>query len=263
MIRALERELGAPLFDRSTRDVALTDAGRALLAEARATLDAAQAARDAVQEVVAGVRGTINLGTMTGLTLVDLPGLLGRYHVEHPEVTIRLRAAMSGTSGLAKSLVDGELDLAFLALNDSPPAGVLARELAVRSMVLVVRDDHPLAGRESVRLTDLANLEFVDTPPGWGNRVLVDRAFAAAGVERRVTVEVANLTAVPDYVHHGLGIALVPDLDLLLADDVHPIAVSGVDLRWTLSLATSATRRPSAALRALLALVDEYVRTSP
>jgi DNA-binding transcriptional LysR family regulator len=263
VIRSLERELGAPLFDRSTRDVALTDAGRALLREARTTLDAAQAARDAVQEVVAGVRGTINLGTMTGLTLVDLPGLLGRYHVEHPDVTIRLRAAMSGTSGLAKSLVDGELDVAFLALNDSPPVGVTARELFAAPMVLVVRDDHPLAGRGSVRLTDLAQLEFVDTPPGWGNRVLVDRAFATAGIERRVTVEVAHLNAVPDYVHHGLGVALVPDFDLVLADDVRPIAVSGVDLRWTLSLATSATRRPSAALRALLAMVDQYVRASP
>jgi len=114
-----------------------------------------------------------------------------------------------------------------------------------------------------VRLKDLANQEFVDGPPGWGTRVLVDRAFAAAGLERRVTVEVAHLNAVPEYVHHGLGVALVPDFDLVLADDVHPIAVSGVDLRWTLSLATSATRRPSAALRALLALVDQYVRTSP
>ncbi|WNV89094.1 LysR family transcriptional regulator [Umezawaea sp. Da 62-37] len=263
VIRALERELGAPLFDRSTRDVALTDAGRALLREARATLDAAQAARDAVQEVVAGIRGTINLGTMTGLPLVDLPGLLGRYHLEHPEVTIRLRAATSGTSGLAKSLVDGELDVAFLALADSPPAGLAARELVVVPMVLLVRGDHPLAGRERVRLTDLAHLDFVDTPPGWGNRVIVDRAFAAAGVERRVTVEVANLGAVPDYVHQGLGVALVPDWDLSCADDVHPIALSGVDLRWTLSLATSGTRRPSAALRALLAMVDQYVRASP
>ncbi|HWO67711.1 MAG TPA: hypothetical protein VNO31_47515, partial [Umezawaea sp.] len=50
---------------------------------------------------------------------------------------------------------------------------------------------------------------------------------------------------------------------MVLADDVHPVAVSGVDLRWTLSLATSATRRPSAALRALLAMVDQHVRTSP
>jgi DNA-binding transcriptional LysR family regulator len=263
VIRALERELGAPLFDRSTREVALTDAGRALLREARATLDAAQAARDAVQEVVVGIRGTINLGTMTGLSLVDLPGLLGRYHEEHPEVTIRLRAATSGTSGLVQSLVDGELDAAFLALNDSPPAGIEARGLVVKSVVLLVRGDHPLAGRGSVRLTDLAGLDFVDTPPGWGNRVLVDRAFAAAGVERRVTVEVAHLNAVPDYVHQGLGIALVPDFDLVLAHDVHPITVSGVDLRWTLSLATSATRRSSAAVRALLAMVDQYVRASP
>src|SRR5688572_28842154 len=74
VIRALERELGAPLFDRSTREVMLTDAGRALLREARTTLDSAQAAREAVQEVVAGIKGTLTVGTMTWLAFVDLPG---------------------------------------------------------------------------------------------------------------------------------------------------------------------------------------------
>jgi DNA-binding transcriptional LysR family regulator len=123
----------------------------------------------------------------------------------------------------------------------------------------MVRDDHPLAGRSSVALAELAAEEFVDSPPGWGNRTLVDHAFAAAGIERRVSLEVAHVGAVPDYVHHGLGIALVPDLDLRREPDVRAIALSDADLRWRLSLATSATRRPSAAVRALQAMVDDFV----
>ena len=76
-VRNLERELGAPLFDRSTHKVQLTDAGRALLPEARATLAAATAARDAVDAVRGGVRGTVVLGTMQAQAMhrINLPGL--------------------------------------------------------------------------------------------------------------------------------------------------------------------------------------------
>src|ERR1700756_3323405 len=63
-VRNLEKELGAMLFDPSPHSVKLTDAGRALLPEARATLAAAQAARDAVDEARGGLRGTVVLGTM-------------------------------------------------------------------------------------------------------------------------------------------------------------------------------------------------------
>src|SRR5579872_965288 len=78
-VRNLETELGATLFDRSTHKVQLTDAGRALLPEARATLAAATAARDAVDAVGGGVRGTVLLGTMQAQGMraaIDLPRLL-------------------------------------------------------------------------------------------------------------------------------------------------------------------------------------------
>src|ERR671936_574108 len=76
-VRTLERELGATLFDRTTHQVTLTDAGRALLPEARAALAAARAAREAVDEVRGGLRGTVTLGIMQAHALgaVDIPRL--------------------------------------------------------------------------------------------------------------------------------------------------------------------------------------------
>ena len=68
-IKALERELGAELLARTSRRVELTDAGTALLPKARAALEAAQAARDAVDEARGGVRGTLRIGTMTSVVL--------------------------------------------------------------------------------------------------------------------------------------------------------------------------------------------------
>jgi DNA-binding transcriptional LysR family regulator len=101
-IQGLERELAAVLFDRDRHRVALTDAGHALLPEARATLAAAQAARDAVGEARGGLRGTVTVGTMQSTGQLDVPGLLGRFHTTHPGVAVRLRLAAAGSAGLAR-----------------------------------------------------------------------------------------------------------------------------------------------------------------
>ena len=87
-VRNLEKELGTRLFDRSTHTVKLTDAGNALMPEARATLAAAQAARDAVDEARGGLRGTIVLGTMQaqGMHAIDLAAVLSSFRAEHPGV---------------------------------------------------------------------------------------------------------------------------------------------------------------------------------
>jgi DNA-binding transcriptional LysR family regulator len=123
-VRKLETELGASLFDRSTHRVKLTDAGLALLPEARATLAAAAAARDAVDEVRGGLRGTVALGTMQaqGMRAIDLAGVLAAFRGEHPGVEVRIRHA-GGSSEMAQQVREGRLDLAFVALpGRSPPA---------------------------------------------------------------------------------------------------------------------------------------------
>src|SRR5258706_2856591 len=78
-VHALERELGAPLFIRTTRHVELTEEGRALVGEARAVLAAADRARDAVAGVRGLLRGRLSVGTIQALPVVDLPELLGRF----------------------------------------------------------------------------------------------------------------------------------------------------------------------------------------
>ena len=115
-ISRLERELDSLLFDRSGRQIALTDAGAALLPEARATLAASQAARDAVDQVRGGLRGTVTVGGMLSTGPVDLSAVLGRFHAQHPEVAVRLRQASGGSSENVKALRDGTVDLALVGL---------------------------------------------------------------------------------------------------------------------------------------------------
>ncbi|MFJ4923095.1 LysR family transcriptional regulator [Streptomyces sp. NPDC088725] len=263
-IRALEKELGVALFERSSQRVSLTPAGEALLPQAHATLEAAQAARDAVLETHGQLRGTLRIGSMTSISLLDVPALLGRYHAEHPQVALRLRVSPSGSAGLAQSVIAGDLDVAFVSLGDRVPAGLTTRDLVAVRMVLVTPRDHRLAGQDDVTLPELADEQFIDSPVGYGNRDLVDRAFAAAGLTRRVSLEAPDIGTTTAYVRHGLGVAFLPEFVVGEdTEDLRILEVSDHSLIWPMSIAVSSQRRRSATLRAMLDLIDQYLFTQP
>ncbi|WP_249997666.1 LysR family transcriptional regulator [Actinoplanes sp. M2I2] len=260
VIKAMERELGARLLDRTSKRVELTDAGEALLPRARAALDAAREARDAVDEVRGGLRGTVRIGTLTSVGLIDVPALLGAFHRVHPHVGLRLHVSPRGSDGLLDWLVDGTLDLAVVSAPGRPPPGIRVRPVGSRRLELVLPEGHRLAGAAEVRVADLAGESFVDFPAGYGNRTVTDKAFADAGVQRHVAIEVTDIASGASFVREGLGVAILPPF--VVPDDRTGLViknVTGADLEWPLGLAVSALRRPSAAARALLALIDEKV----
>ena len=251
-IQGLERELGAALFDRDRHRVTLTEAGRALLPEARATLAAAQAAADAVAETTAGLRGALSIGTMISTGPVGLPVLLGRFHEQHPGVLVKLRVMPGGSAELAREVISGGLDLALLSLPGEAPAGLAVRPLAQEPLALICAAKHPLASVESVPLETLAEEAFIDFPVGWGTGAIVDRAFAAAGIDRQVSFEVADYATAAGLVGNGLGVAFVPTSTAASLDGVARVRVDAA-LDWRILVATAATRRASAAARAFLA----------
>jgi DNA-binding transcriptional LysR family regulator len=253
-IRALERELDAPLFVRSTRRVELTPAGQALLPEARRTLAAAQAATDAVAAVQGLLRGSLAVGTMQILPpAVDLVAILGRFHREHPAVELRLRQAGTGT--LLAEVHAGTLDLALVAPVGRPPTGLSMRQLASDPLLVACAPNHPLADRGQVDLAELAGERFVDFQPDWGLRMLLDQAFAAAGLERTTALEVNDVPSLLELVAHGLGIALVPKVATR-----HPAAVRYLPLRppaptFDVAVATVGDPPTNPAARVLLAML--------
>ncbi|GLY51200.1 LysR family transcriptional regulator [Lentzea sp. NBRC 102530] len=257
-IKTLERELGASLLDRNSKRVLLTDAGEALLPKAQAVLDAVGEARDAVAQAQGGLTGTVRLGTLTSVTLINLPELLGEFHRRHPAVLVRTNASTSGSLGLVEQLLDRRLDLSFVSLPGETPDGIVLDHLTRSRMDLVVPQDHPLAARDEVPIGDLAGLDFIDSPLGYGNRMVTDRAFAANAVPRRVTVEMSDIYTGVDFVRHGLGVVLLPNYVIGAAPGVKTLTVTGADLDWPLGLAWPAGRRPSAATRALIAIVHEF-----
>ncbi|RFU83994.1 LysR family transcriptional regulator [Streptomyces triticagri] len=213
-IGKLEKELGARLFERTSRRVALTAAGEAFLPAARQALEAADRARAEVAAVTGEIRGRLAIGAITTVTAVDVPGLMRAYHSAYPQVTMRLLDGMSET--LVRSVHDGGLDLAFLGVPPSfptAPHGLRSRTLATDRHVAVVSPDHPLAGEQArgpVPLERLVDEAFVDFPAGAAARAQTDEAFQAARLHREVAFEAKGLEFLADLVRGGLGIALLP-----------------------------------------------------
>jgi len=227
------------------------------IAEGAAELDRARAA---VEEASSGLRGSIRIGTLARLSLVNMAELLGGFHRKYPLVEVQVATSPTGSTGLADDVRHGRLDVALLGLPKPELSGLDVRDIATVPFVALVPSAHPLAERAGVRLEDLARERFVDMPAGFGNRKMVDRAFDAIGMPRRIQVEVPELTTIPDYVRAGLGVGVVPDLELPDAHGVTKLPIEGTELTWTLSVVTLAGRRPSRAVTALLDLIDDSTR---
>ncbi|MHA6626205.1 LysR family transcriptional regulator [Pseudonocardia sichuanensis] len=208
-IARLERELGARLFERTSRRVRLTPAGTAFLPAARQCLDAAERAAAEAAAAVGEVRGRLAVGLISTVAAVDIPAALRAFRERYPHVRVGLRVRAS--EELVEQVEQGAVDVAFLGLPTSVrPRGVHAHELARDRLVAVVAPDHPLAGEQVVDLRRLAGEVFVDLPARTAGRAESDDAFSAAGLTREVAFEVTTAFLIARLVEQGLGIAMLP-----------------------------------------------------
>lgn len=258
-IRSLERELQARLFSRTTRRVELTAAGEALLPEARRTLASADAAIEAVAAVEGLRRGTLTLGIMQ-TTLIDIPGLLARYHNAYPGIELRIQQ-QANAAELGRLLDEHSVDVIFRAVPDEAP-GLVSIPLARSPLVVACHADHALAGNAAVSLRVLADSALVGFPPGWAVRTLSDRAFHASGVEPHYAFQLNDTQTLLDLVEAGLGAAVIPEaIAATRGARLHRIMIRGRRWDWTVTAQTVAPGPPNPAARALWAMLAEQEPT--
>jgi DNA-binding transcriptional LysR family regulator len=211
-VRALEGELGVKLVERSTRRVELTAAGRAFVPEAEAVLEAMRRARAAAVAGAQGVRGTLRIGILYGLTPAAVMAGISSFLREHEQVEAHL--AGPGARGSATHLDEvraGRLDFAVV-MTIAPAPGIRLHALTSDTITLACPADNlPMLVDGAVDLGDIPLERVIDFPAGWGVRSAIDRSFAAAGIVNRVSrMEMNDLSTVLDLVRHGLGYAFVP-----------------------------------------------------
>ncbi|KAA5837317.1 LysR family transcriptional regulator [Saccharopolyspora hirsuta] len=251
-VARLERELGARLFDRTSRRVRLTPAGEAFLPAARQCLDAAERAAAEVAAAIGEVRGRLALGVIPTVAAVDLPAALREFHQRHPDVRIGMRVGSS--DAMVEQIREGTLDVALLGLPASAhPRGVGSFELARDELVAVVAPEHPLAADETVDLRQLAAEPFVDFPTGSAGRAQSDQAFAAAGLDRDVAFEVPSAELMVQLVQQRLGVAMLASTYVPRLTGVTTIPVTDAPSRIEY-VAWSRTSRTPAATAFLKAL---------
>ena len=189
-VRRLERQVGQPLLDRSSRDVRLTQAGAALLPHAKAALAA-------IRDAQAGCRRGDRSGSRIGgdrdrhASPVDIAWLMADFHADYPAVEITL--ATDNSDVLIDKLGDGGLDVAIVSIGgDEDPPGLDYAMITDEAIEAAVVRRHPLARRKTLPLAELCEHPLISLPVGTGLRSRLDAACAAAGLHPRIAFEATS-----------------------------------------------------------------------
>ena len=250
-IAALEAQLGRRLFDRIGREVALTEAGRALLPRALRILAELDDTRRALGNLDAEVGGRLSLATSHHIGLHRLPPLLRAFSHEHPQAALDLQFLDSEQAWA--QVLHGRVELALTTLG---PAAAPLRTVPVWDdpLEFVVAPDHPLAARDDVTLADLAAhpavLPDADT---FTHRIVAD-CFASAGLAPTLRMTTNTMETLKMLAGVGLAWTVLPHT--MLDAQTTVLRVPGVALRRQLGYVTHAGRTRSNAARAFMALLD-------
>ncbi|MFC9360431.1 LysR family transcriptional regulator [Rhodococcus sp. NPDC057014] len=208
-IRKLERELGVTLLERTTRSIALTEAGRVFYDRCVSLLAASEDAVESARKAARGEIGALSLGFIGSSTYDLMPNLVRAYRERNPHVELTLRSEMLSPAQV-DALLDGTLSVGLLR----PPVKVpdIVVELVRNEPLMAVLPvQHPLATNTAIDLDDLAGESFIGyQAPSTMHDVLLSTCAQVGFVPtiRQQVAETATLVAV---VAAGLGVAVAPE----------------------------------------------------
>lgn len=232
-IQLLEQDLGVKLFDRNSRNVALTPAGAALLPTVeRLTVDFDQAFRE-LNQTFQGLKGRVCVGALPSMSANLLPRVIARFRQTRPQVEIVVRENLS--DGLLKSLQERMIDFAI----STPPTtvdGVEFSPLIDDECVLVCRAGALAEFPDPAPWSIFADYPSISMEKGSSVRVMADAAFARAGVDATRQYECSLLATAGGFITAGLGIALLPRSTL-------PLLAVGGEVAWRSMEPPSASRQ--------------------
>lgn len=214
-IRALEKSVGCPLFDRTTRPITLTPAGDSFLRDAKAILERMEASIVRAREANTGLCGTIRIGYVRGYERSSLSEILRAFHNSYPNVLLSLYR--NTTDALSTALVNQELDLIVtwdstnLAAEDT--VGSLILEEA--RLVAALYPGHSLSGRRSILRKDLKGEKLLymspsDSPDSYGDGVVMN-LYHEAGFVPDIVFRSSDIESILIMVAAEEGISVLPD----------------------------------------------------
>jgi DNA-binding transcriptional LysR family regulator len=258
-IAALEKDLGATLFERMGRRVYLTAAGEVLAREAVKVLSSVSRAREAVGTVSKGDAGRLRVGASTTPGIYLLPEVLGRFRADYPHVELEFR--IENSTRIGALAVANEFDLGVCGF---PPTHeeLFATELGQDRVIAVAAPALPGKKRRA-RPADLSSWPLVARERGSATRTAVDRALASLGIELTPAFELPSPEAILRAAEAGLGYAFASARaarESLDSGRLLEIRIEGLDVRRGLFATYHRDKQVTPAMRDLMDLLRTRLR---
>lgn len=209
LVRSLEDEIGVTLFERTTRTVKLTDAGREFLPQAEKMLTDLHNAVAGTRLHAERTRGRVVIAVSPTFASAMLPALLERFRREQPDVLVVLRDDASPRQ-IRRLVQEGEADLGIGPLERGERGWFVVDVLMDDELMLACPRGHPLGRRKRVHWSDLAELPLIGFARDNALHVLVEQSLAATGVRLRARYEVTSIATAAALVAAGLGVSVLP-----------------------------------------------------
>lgn len=208
-ISGLEQQYQTQLFDRIGRGIALTDAGRVFLSEARSVLACAATAEAALLDLAGLKRGALTLAGSQTVANYWLPQLIARFSTTYPGVAIRM--SVENTARVARLASEGAIDIGYVEGDVDDPA-LSVQRVAEDELILIAPPGHSWLDRPPRSKGDLASSRWVLREPGSGTRAAAERALGALGLALRdvdVALTFPTNESVRSAVEAGAGVAVM------------------------------------------------------
>jgi len=256
-VRELETALGARLFDRLARRVALTDAGRVLAEHATRLFVTLADARQAIQDLQGLERGSLTIGASSTPGIYVLPRLLGAFRQRYPGIALTLR--LGNSEGIERLVRASELDLGLVGGHQTCPGAACLDAGLPDELWLVVPPGHRWASGREVAPERLADEPLLMREPGSATRELTERTLRAAGVRYREGLVLEHPEATKQAVLAGLGVAFLSIHAIhgeVAIGRLHAVRLRGLRLVRHFHLLHHEARTLSASARAFRTLLE-------
>jgi DNA-binding transcriptional LysR family regulator len=207
-IQRMEYVLGVELFERDTRRVSLTPAGRQFVALAERTINNLMITSRSLNEIAASSRGCLTISTFSAFAVYEMPGFVVQFRKERPEVEVRVREGYQ--SEIVDDVRNGTADFGVGYLDELPDT-VAWQLLAHEPLRVLLPAAHHLGARSGrVSVEELRSEPLVSLPENSSLRRMIDAAAASRGITLRHEVVVDRFLGVINHVEAGVGIGILP-----------------------------------------------------
>lgn len=263
-IKELETELGAPVFDRLGRTVALTEAGRLLEGYATRVFSTLDDARASIAELTGLSRGSLLIGASTTPGAYLLPALIARYRSRHPGVGVTLRIANSRE--IEARVGRGEMDLGVVGGHVSAKNETCVQARLRDELVLIVPPSHPFSKRKTIPPEFLRTERLIVREVGSATRHVTEQLFKKARIEPAETMELEHTEAIKRAVMAGLGLSMVSVYAIRSEEEsgsLVSVRLKGLPLLRHFHVIRRESRHLSPAARAFVELLESGGEAGP